>query len=100
MFKYCQFCLYHTSNGGCCNEIFDVDNKGRMFYTSCADGNRFTPAFPKESVTEMMARFNTLYGDDPEQCHRSMDNLMCDILKYYGYEDAIKIFKDADKWYV
>ena len=36
---------------------------------------------------------------DEENMHADMDNLMCETLIQLGYEEGIKIFKDAPKWY-
>ena len=34
-----------------------------------------------------------------EDMHRIMDDLMCEILSSLGYENGIKVFQDAEKWY-
>lgn len=37
--------------------------------------------------------------DDEEQCHRSMDNLICSVMIELGYSDGIDVFKNTPKWY-
>lgn len=39
------------------------------------------------------------HGDDPEVCHRKMDELMCEILEQFGCEEGVQIFKDAERYY-
>ena len=38
-------------------------------------------------------------SDDPECAHSYMDDLMCQFLDDLGYEEGVKIFLDAEKWY-
>lgn len=37
--------------------------------------------------------------DDEEIAHVHMDGVMCDLLTNLGYEDAVKVFDEAHKWY-
>lgn len=36
---------------------------------------------------------------DVEVKHTLMDDRMCDLLKQFGYGDAVEIFKKSHKWY-
>ena len=38
-------------------------------------------------------------SEDPECAHGDMDDLMCQLLEDLGYEEGVKIYLDADKWY-
>lgn len=40
-----------------------------------------------------------LASDDCEVAHADMDQLMLDLLTELGYEEAVKIFRDQEKWY-
>ena len=51
-----------------------------------------------EFLTAMLELYDQ-YNDDPEAFHSSADDLMCDLLVGLGYEDGIKVFDSADKWY-
>lgn len=53
----------------------------------------------KEFADKMKEIFPGKYEYDVEKSHGKADDLMCELLKQLGYEDGIKIFKDADKWY-
>ena len=84
----CQFCKHLLRSwGGCYNDC-------------CIDGNRFEAVVTPEKFAKDMIRIKSKYEDDPEECHRKMDKLMCETLELFGYEPDIKVFKDADKWYV
>ena len=48
---------------------------------------------------ETMAALKSCYHDDPEGFHRHADELMCTILKAYGFGAGINIFEKAKKWY-
>lgn len=36
---------------------------------------------------------------DLEETHMQMDALMCETLESIGYEEGVRIFKEAPKWY-
>ena len=36
---------------------------------------------------------------DEEDVHIEMDDLMCDLLRSFGYGDGVDIFENTDKWY-
>lgn len=36
---------------------------------------------------------------DPEYRHHAADNIMCEALRDFGYEDGIDIFEKMPKWY-
>lgn len=52
-----------------------------------------------EQFEETMATLESCYHDDPEGFHRHADELMCTILKAYGFSAGIDIFEKAKKWY-
>lgn len=55
----------------------------------------FGPANVKEKMIELFIQ----YGDNPEQFHIQADELLCDTLRALGYDSAVKIFENADRWY-
>lgn len=52
-----------------------------------------TPDDFKERMTELSK------GEDIEDRHVYMDNLMCDLLRELGYGDGVDIFELTGKWY-
>jgi hypothetical protein len=38
-------------------------------------------------------------GYNPEESHIDADDLMCEVLEQLGYQEGVKIFRHADKWY-
>ena len=54
---------------------------------------RMTPEEFAEAMKEIAE------SDDPECAHSYMDDLMCQLLDDLGYEEGVKIFLDAEKWY-
>lgn len=38
-------------------------------------------------------------NDDPEYAHEVADNILCEVLKYHGYEDLVDIYNEVPKWY-
>ena len=46
---------------------------------------------PDEFFNEMWM-ISARCGDDEEQVHWEMDNLMCDLLRRLGYEKGVEIF--------
>lgn len=38
-------------------------------------------------------------GDDVEVCHVKLDDALCRQLEKMGYEAAIKIYREANKWH-
>jgi len=52
-----------------------------------------------EEFKETMITLLFCYHDDPEGFHRHADELMCTILKAYGFGDGIDIFEKTKKWY-
>ena len=51
---------------------------------------------PRDFAIEMARLSNT---EDLELRHISMDRAMYELLKQLGYDEAVRIFKDTDKWY-
>ena len=37
--------------------------------------------------------------EDPEYSHMEMDNVMTNQLRSLGYEEAVDLFNEAEKWY-
>lgn len=52
-----------------------------------------------EQFEETMAALESCYHDDPEGFHHHADELMCTVLKAYGFSAGIDIFEKAKKWY-
>lgn len=50
-----------------------------------------------EEFYEKMLELQKL--NDEEMSHIKMDDLMCDVLKFLGYEKGVEIFDSTDKWY-
>lgn len=38
-------------------------------------------------------------SEDIEETHQRADNLLCEILKSYGYAKTVEAFENMDKWY-
>lgn len=36
---------------------------------------------------------------DPEYAHEEADNILCDILKYLGFEEIVEAYHKVPKWY-
>lgn len=36
---------------------------------------------------------------DVENCHREMDDVMCELLTELGYGEGVQVFYGAEKWY-
>lgn len=52
---------------------------------------------PEEFAREMRETFTK--DCDKEGAHGHANEVMCEILKALGYEEGVKIFRAADKWY-
>lgn len=39
------------------------------------------------------------HSDDPEVCHKKMDDLMCQTLEEIGCEKGVEIFKKTERYY-
>ena len=52
-----------------------------------------------EGFRDYMTFLFESYKHDQEVMHDKMDELMCALLRSMGYEDGVKIFVDAPKWY-
>lgn len=57
--------------------------------------NKITP----EEFAEKMNEINNNPDYNEEDAHIDADNLMCDILKEFGYEEGVNVFYKMDKWY-
>lgn len=53
---------------------------------------------PEAAALEMQRVHDEFY-DDKERVHEEMDTFMCRLLKQLGYDEAVKIFVNTDKWY-
>lgn len=53
---------------------------------------------PEEFEKEMNA-IRERCKNDPERFHRHADELMCIVLKAYGFSAGIDIFEKTKKWY-
>lgn len=52
----------------------------------------------KEFAREM-GRLKGLHAEDPEAFHAEADTLMCLMLCELGFEEGVKVFEEAEKWY-
>lgn len=52
-----------------------------------------------EEFYEKMLQLKNDFGDDEEEVHSRMDELMCDALSALGYGDGVDIFNRTNKWY-
>lgn len=54
---------------------------------------------PEEFKMKMAAYAKMSEEGDKEDPHRDADELMCDLLISFGYDEGVKIFLDMPKWY-
>lgn len=54
-----------------------------------------TPAQFEEKMTELKEKA----PNDVEMAHYKADEIMCELLRSYGYDSGIDIFKSMPKWY-
>ena len=53
-----------------------------------------------DEFAKVMKEIRDEYGEhDEEVMHVLMDELMCKVLKQFGYDEGVTIFDDAHKWY-
>ena len=53
-------------------------------------------ADPQVFATQMRAAFSDA---NPDSNHKEADDLMCALLGKLGYDDAVAIFREGEKWY-
>lgn len=53
---------------------------------------------PEEFELKMQTLL-TKCGENTEDLHIKMDELMCQALTELGYEKGVEVFENADKWY-
>lgn len=53
----------------------------------------------KQEFANVMKKLANKSDDDPEMIHIEMDNLMLKTLKELGYEEGVRIFESATKYY-
>lgn len=56
---------------------------------------------PQEFEEKMQDIYNfyEIKNGDTEASHLQMDGLMCEVLSSLGYEEGVKFFERACKWY-
>ncbi len=54
------------------------------------------PMSPKEFCNEMK---RLAKDKDTVTWHMDADDLMCSLLRAFGYEDGVKVFESEKKWY-
>lgn len=54
-----------------------------------------TPEEFKNEMKKILER----YEDDEELFHIAADDYICSVMEMLGFEEGIKIFENADKWY-
>jgi hypothetical protein len=55
--------------------------------------------YSTQKFKEAMQKIFPEHGFDPESAHLQADALMCEVLEELGYEEGVKIFEHAAKWY-
>lgn len=56
-------------------------------------------AWTPEAVRRRMERLCEKHRGDREVLHMRLDDLLCAIARHHGYGDAVRVFRDTDKWY-
>ena len=54
------------------------------------------PAYTPEEFAEKMRELHVF---DIEGRHKEADQIMCELLEYFGYQEGVEIFRKMDKWY-
>lgn len=52
-----------------------------------------------EEFKETLMRFEETWGDDTEEIHMRMDDLMMHVLKNLGYSEGVEIINNTPVWY-
>ena len=52
-----------------------------------------------EDFESEMIKLRIRYRYDPEAFHTHADELMCNLLRTYGFGAGVDIFENTDKWY-
>lgn len=87
--------------------LIDADECEKYFYEHLTDDamvgainaiNEMPTIEPEaDEFAEEMRSASVIH--DEEIAHIHMDDAMCELLEKLGYEKAVKIFKDTEKWY-
>ena len=60
------------------------------------------PPTPEEFY-EHMLKIKNMYSigenQDTEMLHIKFDEYICDVLKSYGFNKGVEVFKNTEKWY-
>ena len=52
---------------------------------------------PDDAVRRLQAIIAV--DEDIDRSHEEADELLCQILKQYGYQDLVHLFEEMPKWY-
>lgn len=55
------------------------------------------PPFTPKQLADKVAEARD--SGDIEEAHAEMDRVLCEALRRLGYDEAVRIFREADKWY-
>lgn len=53
---------------------------------------------PQEFADRMRAIFSE-HAKDKEAAHSVADDLLCEVLREFGYAEGVEVFEEAEKWY-
>lgn len=93
MYKRCCVRCFH------CEACSHLDLEGAMFKMDATNCPHYLCVPEPEEFACTMKTTAEFYNDDLELRHEMMDNRMLDLLKSFGYGDAVKIFKNTRKLY-
>jgi hypothetical protein len=51
--------------------------------------------------SEFAEKMREIYGEyyPPEEAHVQADKLLCEVLKSLGYDEGVRLFEEATRWY-
>lgn len=52
-----------------------------------------------EEFKRTINALHSMFEHDPERFHKHADELMCELLRSFGYGAGIDIFENTKKWY-
>lgn len=55
------------------------------------------PLTPEEFEAQIKKEIET--NTDSESCHAALDEMCCELLESLGYDAAMQLYRDAEKWY-
>ena len=71
----------------------------KLMYGLDINNNNMTKK-QKELIEKVKADlFKAVDNQDVENAHGDADDLLCDLLNGFGFEEIVKIYNNVDKWY-